>query len=314
MAVDLADAHPEARAVFEQGKEILKRDILGICRDGPEEELNSTRTSQPAIFLHSMAVLEVLSKLWRSGGRFGREAPALGAAGLSLGEYSALVFAGSLEFEEALRIVGLRAQFMQEACDREKGAMASVLGLPARKVEEVVHNARSKGLRVGVANYNSPEQTVISGEVLALEGTARMLEEAGARRVIRLKVAGAYHSELMSSATRQLEPFLKKATIRMPRIPFYSNVSGAEVSDPEMIRSHLVRQVDCPVRWEQTVHALLKRGLAGAFELGPGRVIQGLLRGIQRSLEVISLGGCADIQKEREKLQGFALSRAEKMS
>jgi [acyl-carrier-protein] S-malonyltransferase len=308
MAVDLADAYPEAREVFEKGREVLGRDILGVCRDGPEEELNSTRTSQPAIFLHSMAMLEVLSKRWSLGDHFCRQAPALGTAGLSLGEYSALVFAGSLEFEEALRIVGLRAQFMQEACDREKGSMASVLGLPAEKVEGVVQSARSAGLRVGVANYNSPDQTVISGEARAVDETSKKLEEAGARRVIRLKVAGAYHSELMSSATRQLEPFLKEMTIRKPRIPFYSNVGGAEVGDPEMIRSHLIRQVESPVRWEQTVRALLERGLTGALELGPGRVLQGLLRGIQRSLEVISAGGCADIQREPEKLQGFASS------
>ena len=298
MAVDLVDSYPEARAVFESGREILSWDILAVCRDGPEEKLNSTRVSQPAIFLHSMAALEVLSKRWGLKGRYSTGAPALGTAGLSLGEYSALVFAGSLEFQDAIGVVGLRAQFMQEACDLEKGGMASVLGLPAAKVEEVVEAARSKGSRVGVANYNSPEQMVISGEKSALDEAAKALEEAGARRVIRLKVAGAYHSELMASATRKLEPFLKKLTIRRPRIPFYSNVSGAEVDDPEVIRDHLIRQVEHPVRWEQTVRALLQRGLTGALELGPGRVLQGLLRGIQRRLDVISVGGSVDIQKD----------------
>lgn len=298
MAVDLVDAYPEARAVFESGRSLLERDILAVCREGPEEDLNSTRVSQPAIFLHSMAVLEVLSKQWGLEDHFGRGVQALGTAGLSLGEYSALVFAGSLEFEDALRIVGLRAQFMQEACDLEKGAMASVIGLSAGKVEEVVQAERSKGLRVGVANYNSPEQTVISGAVNAVDQTAKALEDAGARRVLRLKVAGAYHSELMAPATRRLEPYLKKLMIRRPRLPFYSNVSGREVDDPEVIRAHLIRQVEEPVRWEQTVRALLQRGLTGALELGPGRVLQGLLRGIQRGLEVISVGGALDIQKE----------------
>ena len=307
MAVDLVDAYPEARAVFETGREILKMDLLAICRDGPEAELNSTRISQPAIFLHSMAVLEVLSKHWNVRERFLGGTPALGTAGLSLGEYSALVFAGSLEFEEGVQIVSLRGQYMQEACDKAKGSMASVIGLPAEKVEETVAMARARGLRVGVANYNSPDQTVISGEVPAVEEIAKNLEEAGARRVLRLKVAGAYHSELMASATRKLEPLLRKVSLHKPRIPFYSNVAGSQVEEPEEIRENLIRQVESSVRWEQIVRALLERGLTGAFELGPGRVLQGLLRGIRRDLEIVSVGGCQDLEKNTEKLKSFAV-------
>jgi [acyl-carrier-protein] S-malonyltransferase len=289
MAVDLAGARPEARAVFDAGRELLGRDILGICRDGPEEELHSTRTSQPAIFLHSMAVLEVLGKDL-SAGRFAHGVPAQAAAGLSLGEYSALVFAGSLEFEDALRIVGLRGQLMQEACDASRGSMASIIGLQAGKVEDVVEKARSDGFQVGVANYNSPDQTVISGEVGAVDEAVKRLDAAGARRAIRLKVAGAYHSTLMAPATAKLEPHLRKLPIREPRVPFYSNVAGVEVRDPEEIRRNLIRQVESPVRWEQILRALLACGMTRALELGPGRVLAGLARSVSRDVEVFAAG------------------------
>jgi len=291
MALDLVEAYPEAREVFEAGRALLGIDILAVSRDGPEEELNSTRISQPAIFLHSVALVRVLE----------RSQPAdrltvLGTAGLSLGEYSALVFAGSVEFEDALRLVGLRGEYMQEACDRSTGSMASVLGLPAARVEEVVAAARTEGLNIGVANYNSPEQTVISGEVSALDETVKRLEKAGARRAIRLKVAGAYHSPLMASATRKLLPHLEKLAIRPPRVPFYANFTGEEASRPEEIRENLIRQIESPVRWEGIVRGLSARGLRQAVELGPGRVLAGLLRGIARDVGVTSVGTCGDVE------------------
>jgi [acyl-carrier-protein] S-malonyltransferase len=300
MAVDLAAARPEARAVFDAGREALGRDILGICREGPEDELSSTRTSQPAIFLHSMAALEVLGKETGTG-RFSRGLPALAAAGLSLGEYSALVFAGSIEFEDAIRIVGLRGELMQEACDAEKGAMFSIVGLAASRVEEVVQKARADGLRIGIANYNSPDQTVISGEAGAAEETVKRLEAAGARRAIRLKVAGAYHSELMASATRKLEPALRKLAIREPRVPFHSNVTGAEERDPEAIRENLIRQVESSVRWEQILRALVNRGMTRALEVGPGRVLAGLMRSVSRDVEVLAAGTLEGLTKLKEE-------------
>ena len=296
MAVDLAETYPEARAVFARGSEVLGRDVLEVCRSGPEDDLNSTRTSQPAIFLHSMAVLEILRKEWGAAGGL----PAFAAAGLSLGEYSALVFAGCLDFEEALSIVKLRGELMQEACDAEKGAMASIIGLPASRVEEVVEEARKAGLRAGIANYNSPDQTVVSGAAADVDDLVKRLEGAGARRAIRLKVAGAYHSPLMASATRALEPRLREARIRPPRVPFYANFTGKEASDPEEIRTNLIRQVESPVRWEQIVRALLDRGLRSAFEVGPGRVIQGLVRNISRDLDMVSVGTGEGILKVKE--------------
>lgn len=296
MAVDLVDAYPEARAVFDEGREVLGFDILSLCRNGPQEELNSTRVSQPAIFLHSMAVLEVLGR--RLGhGRYSTQWPALGAAGLSLGEYSALVFVGSLEFEDALRLVALRGRFMQEACDSVRGAMASILGLAASRVEEVVQEAVRQGHRVGVANYNSPDQTVISGEVEGVEATIALLESAGAKRAVKLPVAGAYHSALMRTATAQLEPSLRAARVRAPRVPFFSNVTGREESDPEALRSNLVRQVESGVRWDSIVRGLVSRGMTRALEVGPGRVLMGLMRSISREVKVVSAGTAAQVEE-----------------
>lgn len=301
MAADLVDARPEAKRIFERGREVLGRDILEICRSGPEEELHSTRTSQPAIFLHSLAVLEVLGADLNLG-RFCEKLPALATAGLSLGEYSALVFAGALDFEDALRIVGLRGQLMQEACDAARGTMASIIGLPAARVEEVVAGAQKAGHQVGVANYNSPDQTVISGEIGAVDATIKLLEAAGARRAIRLKVAGAYHSVLMAPATRKLEPHLRALRVKAPRLPFYSNVAGALVSDPEVIRENLLRQVESSVRWEQILRALVDRGMRKALEVGPGKVLAGLCRGVAKEIEVTSVGTLEAVGRLKEEL------------
>lgn len=302
MAVDLVDAHAEARRVFDRGREVLRVDVLEICRKGPEEELHSTRTSQPAIFLHSMAALEVYRRQLGSSEPFGLGLEAFGAAGLSLGEYSALVFAGALEFEDALRIVGLRGGFMQEACDAARGTMASVLGLPAERVESVVAEARVESLEVVVANYNSPDQTVVSGTIDAVDTLVPRLEAAGAKRVVKLKVAGAYHSPLMASATRKLAPHLATVPVREPRVPFYSNVRGDRVEDPEEIRRGLMAQVESSVRWGQILAALVARGVESAWEVGPGRVLAGLFRSVNRAVAVASLGTIADFAK----LEGVA--------
>lgn len=290
-SVGMADwvlaASPRARKVFDRGREVLGFDIARICKEGPEEELDSTRVSQPAIFLHSMALLEVFSERRGPGGEFGRDIPAAAAAGLSLGEYSALVFAGSLEFEEALEIVAARGRFMQEACDREPGGMVSILGLAADKVEVAVERARSLG-PIGIANYNSPNQIVISGARVALEAASTAAKELGCRRAIPLRVAGAYHSPLMAGATRQLEPLLRKAKIQAPRLPFYANVPGEEISDPEVIGEFLVRQVESSVRWEGIIRAMAGKGIDRALEVGPGKVLAGLAKSIAPGLSVIS--------------------------
>ncbi len=301
MAVDLADSRQEARRIFDMGRDVLGRDVLAICRSGPEEELNSTRISQPAIFLHSMAALEVLGTETGSGG-FCQGLDAPGAAGLSLGEYSALVFVGSLTFQDALQIVSLRGQYMQEACDTTKGTMASVIAMATAKVEEIIESAKTEGFLVSVANYNSPDQTVISGEASAVEEAVKRLTAAGARKTIRLKVAGAYHSPLMAPATKKLEPYLRAVKIREPRVPFFSNVTGAQVRDPEAIRRNLILQVEHPVRWEQILRALAASGMKRALEVGPGKVLAGLLRSVVREVEVTNAGTLGAVLKLKEEL------------
>jgi [acyl-carrier-protein] S-malonyltransferase len=298
MATDLVAAFPAAAAVFDAGQEILGIDFRSVCKDGPEEELRSTRLNQPAIFLHSMAVLEaVSSQLPGEHVAFCQGVPAAAVAGLSLGEYSALVFAGCLDFEAALRIVGARGEFMQKACDAEAGAMISVTGLKSEAVEAAVAVARDEGLRVGVANYNSDSQTVVSGARDDVGVVGERLQEAGAKRVIALDVAGAYHSELMAPATAELEPLLREVEIRRPRVPFYSNTAGARVEDPEEIREGLIRQVESSVRWAQILATLIADGLTTGYEVGPGKVIRGLVRNMSRDVKIAPLGTCDDLEK-----------------
>lgn len=287
MAESLLRESARARRVFARGREALGFDIEKVCREGPPEELNSTRVSQPAIFLHSMGLLEAMSERLGLEGEFGKGLVSSLACGLSLGEYSALVFAGSLSFEDALVLVGERGKFMQEACDREAGGMVSLIGLSVEKVEEAVAGARAVG-SIGIANYNAPNQVVISGAEKALERAVLRAKEMGCRRAVPLRVAGAYHSPLMAPAARKLRPLLKGVAIRAPRVPFYPNVVGEEVRDPEMIRDCLIRQVESPVLWEGTVRRIAERGVTMALEVGPGRVLEGLARSIDCGLTVVS--------------------------
>jgi [acyl-carrier-protein] S-malonyltransferase len=285
MGAALVASSEGARKVFDRGAGALGRDVLAVCLEGPEETLNSTRVSQPAIFLLSMAVLTALSERNESPEPFGRGLPAGAAAGLSLGEYSALVFAGSLTFEDALRIVAARGEFMQEACDQSDGAMASLIGLDVETVEAAVEQARSAG-RIGVANYNSALQTVISGDARAVEVATAIARELGCRRAVPLRVAGAYHSPLMAPATRKLGAMLEKIRIEPPRCVFYSNVTGDRVDDPEAIRENLVRQIESPVRWSELFARVVGSGVREGIEVGPGTVLRGLARNIDRDFEV----------------------------
>ena len=290
MAADLCESSGRAREVFRRGGEILGFDVLAICSDGPAEELNATRVSQPAIFLHSMAVLEALAERRGIEGSFGQGLAASAASGLSLGEYSALVFVGALQFEDALEIVGKRGEFMQEACDESSGTMAAVVGMDAAELEAVVSSGREDGLVVGVANYNSPAEMVISGTCEGVEECSRRLEAAGARKVVALRVAGAYHSPLMESATRKLQPWLAELAISPPRLPFFANYSGTRVDDPEEIREGLLRQIENSVRWEQCVRGVLGLDCSTVLELGPGKVLRGHVRKIDREAVVESIG------------------------
>lgn len=296
MGESLFPHSPTTRALVEKASEALDLDLARTIAEGPSEILDSTRVSQPAIFLTSLAVLDVLGQKSGSDRPFGLGLEATATAGLSLGEYSALVFAGCLDPEEALSVVIRRGACMQEACDATPGAMTSLVGLPAEQIEALVKEASSAGV-VTVANYNSPEQTVISGEKAAVDEASRLATEAGCKRAIELRVAGAYHSPLMSSATEKLRPVLESVTIQPPRCAFFANVSGERVEDVETIRRGLIEQVESSVRWVAIHRALVTSGVSVGIEAGPGKVITGLARKIDRDLRVSPLGDLEGIEK-----------------
>jgi [acyl-carrier-protein] S-malonyltransferase len=290
MAADLIDRSPEVAALFRAGSDLVGRDLGRLVRDGPEEELSRTDMSQVAIFLHSMAVLTLLER------RLGGPPPAAAAAGLSLGEYSALVFAGSIEPEEALRVVALRGRFMQEAAEAVPGAMVSILGPELPHVEALVNEARGDDV-LAVANWNSPTQVVVSGAVAAVERLEGLARSRGIRKTVRLKVAGAFHSPLMAPAAEKLGRELAPLTIREPRVPFIPNRAGQVVTDPEAIRRCLVEQVTGSVMWTPTVRTLGASGVTRAVEAGPGSVLAGLARRTLPELPVTSIGTYAEVER-----------------
>lgn len=283
--------YPEARRVFEEGNDIVGEDILHICQNGPEEQLASTRVSQPAILLHSIAVIEVLKR--RLGERM---FDGVASAGLSLGEYSALVHAGALEFEDAVRIVTLRGRYMQDACDESPSGMASIIGLDGADVLEAVIEAEELGV-IGIANYNAPDQIVISGELAPLDRAIAACKAKGAIRALRLRVAGAYHSKLMAKAASRLAPHVERLALHAPRIPVFPNYTAVATRDPEEIRNGLIYQIENAVLWEPTIRRIAEMGMNRAIEAGPGRVIIGLLRRIVPGIDGRPLGEAEDIER-----------------
>jgi [acyl-carrier-protein] S-malonyltransferase len=286
MAKALCDGLPAARRLFDEAAEVLGYDLLAVCAEGPAEKLNSTAVSQPAIFVASLAALESL----RSS-----EPDALGqcvaTAGLSLGEYTALVFAGTLDFRDGLRVVRRRGEAMQAAADATPGAMVSVIGPDLARVEELVAAARSAapGETLQVANLLCPGNTVVSGGREACAALERLAGEAGARTV-RLAVAGAFHTALMKPADERLAEALAGVGLRAPRVPVWSNVDARPHTDPSEVRGLLVRQVVQPVCWEETLRGLLEAGCDRFYEIGPGRVLAGLLKRVQRKAECVNVG------------------------
>jgi len=276
MGRDLAAAFPKARELYDRAGKILGFDLAQVSFEGPADQLNRTDRCQPALLVHGLACLEVArAKGFPEAGA---------AAGLSLGEYTAHVYAGSLTFEDGVRLLERRGSFMQEACDATPSGMVSLLGLDRAKAEEAV---RGQG-DVGIANLNCPGQIVISGENGALQKAVARAKELGARRAIPLQVAGAYHSVVMRSAQEKMRAELAAVTISKPRIPVYANVSARPSTDPEEIRAALATQICSPVLWEDSVRAL---GAAMYFEFGPGKVLAGLVRKIDEKAEVVSIEG-----------------------
>ncbi|WP_418992663.1 ACP S-malonyltransferase [Alistipes sp.] len=273
MGKDLYDNVPAARELFEKANEILGFRITDIMFSGTPEELKQTRVTQPAVFLHSVILAKAL----------GIEPDA--AAGHSLGEFSALVAAGALSFEDGLRLVSKRALAMQAACEAQPGGMAAILGLEDRTVEEIC--ASVDGVVVA-ANYNCPGQLVISGAAEAVDAACEKAKAAGARRALRLPVGGAFHSPLMEPARQELERAIEEAPFQTPVCPIYQNVDAEPHTDPAQIKANLIAQLTAPVRWTQIVRAMLADGIGEFTELGPGNVLQGLIRKVDAEAQVES--------------------------
>lgn len=279
MGKSLCEKSVAAKALFERASQALGYDLAAVCFDGPAERLNTTVVSQPAIFVASLAALEVLRET----------EPSLieqcqATAGLSLGEYTALAFAGAFGFDEGLALVNLRGQAMQAASEAVPSGMLAILTLDLAAVEAICAQAQTHGL-VSVANYLCPGNTVVSGEAAAIDAAESLAKAQGATTV-RLAVAGAFHTQLMAPARSQLQARLQQTTISPPRLPVWSNVDAAPHTDPDHIRDLLIRQVTEPVRWEPTIRGMLADGFDRFVEVGPGRVLTGLLKRIDRKVEV----------------------------
>jgi [acyl-carrier-protein] S-malonyltransferase len=276
MGQQLANSLPAARQLFDQANEILGYDLAKLCFEGPAEELDSTVHSQPALFVCSLAALESL----RAAKQDVVDSCAM-TAGLSLGEYTALVFADVISFEDALRVVQQRGEAMQAASDATASGMVSVLGLDPDEVERLCGEAREDDV-LRIANYLCPGNLVVSGSQVACDRAAQLAVEMGAMKAIRLSVAGAFHTSIMQSAVAQLDAALADVALAAPRIPVLSNVDAKPHEDPEEIRRLLTRQVVEPVQWEASMRNLLEADVDEFYEIGPGRVLRGLLRRIQR--------------------------------
>ena len=273
MGKDLYDNNATAHEMFEKANEILGFRITDIMFEGTDEDLKQTKVTQPAIFLHSVILAKTM------GGDFNPDM----VAGHSLGEFSALTAAGALSFEDGLKLVAARAMAMQKACEIKPSTMAAVLALPDEKVEEICESV--PGIVV-CANYNCPGQIVISGETEAIDAACEKLLEAGAKRALKLKVGGAFHSPCMEPARAELAEAIARTEIHTPICPVYQNVDAQPHTDPEEIKANLVAQLTAPVRWTQTVKNMIADGATEFVEVGPGKVLQGLVAKIDRNATV----------------------------
>ena len=271
MGLDLYENSPLAQELFEKANEILGFPITDIMFEGTAEELKQTKVTQPAIFLHSVILAKTL------GDDFKPEM----VAGHSLGELSALVVNGVLTFEDGLKLVSKRALAMQKACEAQESTMAAVLGLEDTVVEEVCESIN--GIVVA-ANYNCPGQLVISGEISAIDKACELLTEKGARRALKLPVGGAFHSPLMEPAREELAEAIKNTTFSNPICPVYQNVVAKAVTNSDEIKENLIAQLTAPVRWTQSIQQMIKDGGTEFVEVGPGKVLQGLMRKIDRNV------------------------------
>ena len=272
MGKDLYDAYPEARTMMQRANEVLDFNITEVMFEGTDEVLRQTRVTQPAIFLHSIVAARLMTTL----------RPDM-VAGHSLGEFSALVAADALHWEDGLRLVSQRAQAMQEACELQPGTMAAVLALADDKVAEVCDSIEDI---VVAANFNCPGQVVISGSLSGVDAACKALKEAGAKRALKLPVGGAFHSPLMQPAAERLQAAIMSTTFHTPKCPVYQNVSAKAEIDKDIIQHQVLEQLTSPVRWTQSVQQMIADGATSFYEFGPGDVLKGLIHKINPEVEV----------------------------
>jgi len=272
MGKDLYENSPMAKELFEKANDILGFRITDLMFAGTDEDLKQTKVTQPAIFLHSVILAKTLGEAFK---------PEM-TAGHSLGEFSALVSAGAMNFEDGLKLVSQRAQAMQKACEIEPSTMAAIVGLEDAIVEEVCASINEV---VVAANYNCPGQLVISGSIAGVDQACEQLTEKGAKRAIKLPVGGAFHSPLMEPARTELAAAIENTEFNTPVCPIYQNVNAQAVTDPATIKENLVAQLTAPVRWTQTVQNMITDGVSSYTEVGPGKVLQGLVKKVDRKME-----------------------------
>lgn len=296
MGKELYENIDECREIFNKANNALGFDITNMILEGNADELNITENTQPAILTTSIAILKALEK--------NNIAPDV-VAGLSLGEYSALVSAGAIDFLDAVSLVKKRGKFMQEAVPLGVGAMVAVIGLSREKVQEAVEKAKEKGI-VEIANYNTSKQIVIGGELKAVEYAKEIVLELGARRAISLKVSGPFHTSMLHEAALKLEKELKKVEFKELNVPLVCNVEGKFVQDKSEIIPLLVRQIESSVRWEDSIKLMLENGVDTFIEVGPGRVLSGFVRDISKTLEKrVNIFNVEDLKSLEKTLEGM---------
>ena len=287
MARDLHDSHPQVRELYSEAQRILGFDLASICFDGPPEVLVQTQHTQPAIFVHSVALWTLLKD---------REVRPVFTAGHSLGEYSALVASGAISFQDGLEAVKNRSLLMQEACDRSQGTMAAVIGLGEKEILSICREASSYGV-IQPANFNSTDQIAISGERKAVEKGAQLAKERGAKRAILLEVAGAFHSELMRPAREKFKPVVDSLKVARPEVPVVANVNAEPVTEPSQIKELLTDQITMPVLWYQSMQRMHQEGVRSFVEIGPGKVLQGLLKRSFKDTKGVGIDRLEDLDK-----------------
>jgi len=292
MGKELYQNVPEAREVFEEADNVLGFSIKKLCFEGPQEKLNKTEFTQPAILTVSIAALKCIDKM-------GVKCDV--AAGLSLGEYSALVCSGALTFHEAVKLVRKRGKYMEEAVPYGEGAMAAVIGLNEDIIKQCLNKASEKGI-VEISNYNCPGQIVIGGQVEAVSEASNLLKQKGARKVIPLKVSGPFHTSMLKSASEKLYRELETLNIKNMNIPVVTNVTGGYIEDVSCVKQNLKLQVMSSVMWERTINTFIQDGVDTFIELGPGKVLTGFVKKINRKLSTYNVQDLKSLQKTVEAL------------